>query len=208
MPPKFQILTKAGKPLKPLSEAQRRLNDMRLEMARIDEEQAMLDLEEQLMVKRAKLEASRQRVSSMKKPPAPREEKQREEKVDVEDRVIRPARLVLTDVSKESKLKSLRRLHYTVNDYPLSRDTVMTLAQRVLSVAEANKNLKDRMVQLAFRSAGGVGKAVADIVVMDARNNMTLGAVITLLTELLENKIASNSGGEWLSTDLTILGKI
>ena len=126
----------------------------------------------------------------------------------VPDRPDRPENMILTDTGKNKVIGKIRSYHFSINDYALSRDSTLTIAQKIYGVAHSHKNLKNRQMKLDFKSAGGIGNGLTDLIVSDAKSNFTIEAIVGMLTRLMEDKIASTSGGEWLVIGLQLIGHL
>jgi hypothetical protein len=208
MPPKKLVINR--NPTVAQQRQQARLRDAieeREELAELEFIEFELKRERRKLLlkeKRAELAGTKAQLNPAPRPRVPAEEKQREEK---EERLgERNQKLILTDTGKNRVMGPVHSFHFGLNDFALSRDTILPIAQRMFGLAASHKDLHSRQMKLDLQSAGGIGNAFTDIIVSDANGNLTLEAIVSLLTQVLENKIASTSGGEWLAIDLSLIG--
>jgi hypothetical protein len=114
-------------------------------------------------------------------------------------------------IDVEQKMKGVKDQRWGVNDFPLNRDTVDQVAKRMMKIAKENHALRGKALRAILTSEGESGNnhSVAEVWVSDSsKAGITEDELKKQLNKIIDEKIASASGGEWSITTFQLTGVV
>jgi hypothetical protein len=119
--------------------------------------------------------------------------------------------MTIARIDVEQKMKGVKDQRWSVNNYPLNRDTVEQVAKRMMTFAKENHTLRFKALRAVLTSEGenGNNHSVAEVWVSESsKAGITLDELKKQLTKIIDEKIASASGGEWSITTFQLTGVV
>lgn len=213
------------------SSAVKRLALLRQQEAELDAEIELLEIERRIADKRAKLKVARNQPaasssssSSSSSVPArslPRSVAQLKAassnrkpltkasfaKLWEQQSAIKASEIHRDEIKNSKGVVKMRNVQFSTTPFALVDGQFDTIAKKVLQLLANHKDLKHKQVQVVFESDLDSASRTS-LVFSEANGDLTLHKMVQHLSELMAGKIASESPGAWLLSNVEIKGAI